>query len=150
MEEGTSMQEDTMNEAAEVRRFRAGLIGNADESAGWRYRKAREFPWDARNVESAKSLRRLRAALSELSPDDELWGRYAAVWSRATEEDCPRLVEIEHKKLRFYGFSIHGSSGRAEKFLLELVSALELEALAPRFDRSPAEPPLGSTVGRSP
>jgi hypothetical protein len=122
-----------VNEAAEVRRFRAGLIGNADDSAEWRYRKARTFPWDARNVESAKSLRRLCTALTELSPDDELWGRYAAVWSSATPDDCLQLGEMEHEILRSYGFSIHGASGGAEKFLSELVDALELESqgLAP-------------------
>lgn len=122
-----------MNEAAEVRRFRASLIGNADDSAEWRYRKARTFPWDARNVESAKSLRRLCTALTELSPDDELWRRYAAVWSSATADDCLQLGEMEHEILRSYGFSIHGASGGAEKFLSELVDALELESqgLAP-------------------
>jgi hypothetical protein len=123
-------REDNVNEAVEVRRFRASLIGNADDSAGWRYRKARTFPWDARNVESAKSLRRLCRALSELSPDNDLWSRYAAVWSSATDDDCLRLGEIEHEMLRSYGFSIHGASGSAEKFLLELVSALELESVA--------------------
>ncbi|HET7757653.1 MAG TPA: hypothetical protein VFK87_10390 [Steroidobacteraceae bacterium] len=122
-----------MNEAAEAGGFRAGLIGNADDSAGWRYRKAREFPWDTRNVESAKSLRRLSTALAELSPDNELWSRYAEVWRRATDDDCHRLVEIEHQMLRSYGFSIHGASGSAEKFLAELLGALEPEspALAP-------------------
>lgn len=119
-----------MNEAPEVRRFRASLIGNANDSAGWRYRKAREFPWDARNVESAKSLRRLHTALTKLSPDSELWSRYAAVWSRATDDDCRRLGEIEHEMFRSYGFSIRGASGSAEKFLLQLLSALELQSLA--------------------
>ena len=128
-----AMQEDNMNEAAQVRRIRASLIGNADTSAGWRYRKAREFPWDARNVESAKSLRRLYAALTELPPDDELWSMYAAVWSRATDDDCPRLIEIEQAMLHSYGFSFRGASGSAKKFLSELLSILELEspALAP-------------------
>jgi hypothetical protein len=116
-----------MNEAAVVRRLRASLIGSADTSAGWRYRKAREFPWDARNVESGKSLRRLNAALAALPPDHELWGRYAAVWSRAGDDDCPRLFEIEHAMLEAYGFSIHGAPGSADKFLLELLTALELE-----------------------
>ena len=117
-----------MNEAPEVRRFRASLIGNADTSAGWRYRKAREFPWDARNVESAKSLRRLYAALRELPPDDELWCRYAAVWATASDDDSQRLAEIEHEMLESYGFSYRGASGSAEKFLAELVSALERES----------------------
>ena len=130
--------EDPISEAAEVHRFRASLIGNADESAGWRSRKARTFPWDARNVESAKSLRRLCAALAELSPDNELWSRYAAVRSSATDDDCLRLTEIEHDMLRSYGFSIRGASGSAEKFLSELVTALELEsphlAPAPRLN----------------
>ncbi|HEV2227676.1 MAG TPA: hypothetical protein VGR86_01865 [Steroidobacteraceae bacterium] len=119
-----------MIEPAAVRRFRTTLIGSTDDSAGWRYRKAREFPWDARNVESAKSLRRLRRALSELSPDNELWGRYAAVWSEATDDDRLRFVEIEHEMLHSYGFSYRGASGSAERFLLELVSALELESPA--------------------
>ena len=114
-----------MNEAPEVRRFRASLIGNADISAGWRYRKAREFPWDARNVESAKSLRRLYAALSDLHPGDELWCRYAAIWATASDEECQRLAEIEHEMLNAYGFSFRGASGSAQKFLAELVSALE-------------------------
>lgn len=118
-----------MNQAAEVRRFRASLIGNADDSSGWRYRKAREFPWDARNVESAKSLRRLCRALSELSPEDELWGRYAAIWSEATDDDSLRLVEIEHEMLHAYGFSYRGASGSAEQFLYELVNALEVDSL---------------------
>jgi hypothetical protein len=117
-----------MNEAAEVRRFRASLIGSADDSAGWRYRKAREFPWDARNVESAKSLRRLYRALADLPSDDELWRRYAAVWAVATAEDRLRLIEVEHEMLHSYGFSIHGAPGNAEMFLFELVRALELEA----------------------
>lgn len=116
-----------MNQAAVVRRLRASLIGSADTSAGWRYRKAREFPWDARNVESGKSLRRLNAALAALPPEHELWGRYAAVWSRAGDDECPRLFEIEHAMLDAYGFSIHGASGSADKFLLELLTALELE-----------------------
>jgi hypothetical protein len=122
-----------MRQAPEVRRFRASLIGNADTSAGWRYRKAREFPWDARNVESAKSLRRLYAALSELPPGDELWYRYAAVWATASDDDSQRLGEIEHEMLESYGFSYRGASGSAEKFLAELVSALERESgvLAP-------------------
>ena len=115
-----------MNQPAEVRGFRASLIGNADDSSGWRYRKAREFPWDARNVESAKSLRRLCTALSELSPEDELWGRYAAIWSEATGDDCLRFVEIEHEMLHAYGFSYRGASGNAEQFLYELVNALEV------------------------
>jgi hypothetical protein len=40
---------------------------------------------------------------------------------------------MEHEILRSYGFSIHGASGGAEKFLSELVDALELESqgLAP-------------------
>jgi hypothetical protein len=119
-----------MNEAAEVRRFRASLIGNADDSAAWRYRKAREFPWDARNVESAKSLRRLNAALGELPPGHELWDRYAAVWSGATGDDCVRLTGIEHEILHRYGFSFRGASGSAEAFLRELLSALETESAA--------------------
>ncbi len=114
-----------MNVAPEVHRFRAGLIGNADTSAGWRYRKAREFPWDARNVESAKSLRRLYTALKAFSPGDELWSRYAAVWAAACDDDCQRLAEIEHEILHSYGFSFRGASGSAEQFLSELVSALE-------------------------
>ena len=122
-----------MSAAPEIGRFRANLIGNADSSAGWRYRKAREFPWDARNVESAKSLRRLYAALNELSPGNELWIRYAAVWATASDDDCQRLADIEHEMLRAYGFSYRGASGSAEKFLSELVSALERESgvLAP-------------------
>ena len=114
-----------MIQAAEVRQFRATLIGSADISARWRYRKAREFPWDARNVESGKSLRRLSTALTELSPDNDLWIRYAAVWSRAAADDRPRLLEIEHEVLHFYGFCFRGASGSAEKFLRELVGALE-------------------------
>lgn len=122
-----------MNEAPKVSRFRASLIGNADTSAGWRYRKAREFPWDARNVESAKSLRRLYAALNELSTGDELWSRYAAVWAMASDDDSQHLAEIEHEMLHAYGFSFRGASGSAEQFLSELVSALERgsHALAP-------------------
>lgn len=116
--------------ATEVRRLRASLIGNADTSAGWRYRKAREFPWDARNVESAKSLRRLYAALNGLAPDNELWIRYAAVWSRATADQRLQLLEIEHDMLHSYGFSYRGASGTAEKFLAELVRALEDESPA--------------------
>lgn len=126
-----------MNEAAVVRRLRASLIGSADTSAGWRYRKAREFPWDARNVESGKSLRRLNAALATLPPDHELWGRYAAVWSRAGDDDCQRLVEIEHAMLDAYGFSVHGASGSADKFLLELLTALELELGTDREEPAP-------------
>lgn len=117
-----------MNEPIQVRRFRASLIDSADTSAGWRYRKAREFPWDARNVESAKSLRRLRRALTELSADDELWSRYAAVWSEATREDRLRFVEIEHAMLQSYGFSYRGASGSAQRFLAELVNTLERES----------------------
>ena len=120
-----------MNEVTEVRRFRATLIGNADTSAGWRYRKAREFPWDARNVESAKSLRRLYAALNELPPGNELWSRYAALWAAASDDVCQRLAEIEHEMLHAYGFSFRGASGSAEKFLAELVSALEEEGVVP-------------------
>jgi hypothetical protein len=127
-----------MNEAPEVRRFRASLIGNADTSAGWRYRKAREFPWDARNVESAKSLRRLYAALRELPPGDELWCRYAAIWATAGDEECERLSEIEHEMLHSYGFSFRGASGSAEKFLAELVDALERGSVASSPARSPA------------
>ena len=119
-----------MNEAPEVGRFRATLIGNADTSAGWRYRKAREFPWDARNVESAKSLRRLYAALNELAPGNELWRRYAAVWETVGHDACQRLGQIEHEMLHAYGFSFRGASGSAEKFLAELVGALERAALA--------------------
>lgn len=118
---------DDMNDAAEVRCLRASLIGKADDSAGWRHSKARTFPWDTRNVESAKSLRRLRTALTELSPDSELWSRYAAVWIGASDDDCLRLGEIEQEMLRSYGFSIHGASGSAHEFLLELASALALE-----------------------
>ena len=130
-------QEDSMSAAPEVRRFRASLIGSADTSAGWRYRKAREFPWDARNVESAKSLRRLCRALGELSPDNELWRRYAAAWSEATADDRPRLLEIEHEMLHSYGFSYRGASGSAERFLAELVSALELEGVVPGIGLEP-------------
>ena len=119
-----------MNELIQVRRFRASLIDNADTSAGWRYRKAREFPWDARNVESGKSLRRLRKALNDLSPDVELWRRYAAVWSEASAEDRLRFVEIEHEMLHSYGFSYRGAPGNAERFLFDLVRALEMESLA--------------------
>ena len=122
-----------MNEVPEVRRFRASLIGNADTSAGWRYRKAREFPWDARNVESAKSLRRLYAALNELPLRHELWIRYAAVWATASDDDGQRLTGIEDEMLHAYGFSFRGASGSAEMFLAELVRALEhgSAALAP-------------------
>jgi hypothetical protein len=116
-----------MNEGPEVGRYRASLIGNAQTSAGWRYRKAREFPWDARNVESAKSLRRLSTALDELSPGNALWGRYAAIWATADEEECRQLTDIEYEMLRSYGFSFRGASGSAEKFLAELVGALEGE-----------------------
>jgi hypothetical protein len=119
-----------MNEATEVRKLRASLIGNAADSAGWRYRKAREFPWDARNVESGKSLRRLRRALSELPADDELWTRYAAVWGGAGAEERLRFVEIEHEMLHSYGFSYRGAPGNAERFLFDLVRALELESPA--------------------
>jgi hypothetical protein len=119
-----------MREAPEVRRFRASLIGNADTSAGWRYRKAREFPWDSRNVESAKSLRRLYAALNELPPGDELWIRYAAVWATADDDECQRLADVEHEMLHAYGFSFRGASGSAETFLAELVSALERGSVA--------------------
>ena len=119
-----------MNEPTQVRRLRASLIDNADTSAGWRYRKAREFPWDARNVESGKSLKRLRRALSELPPDDGLWSRYAAVWSAATAEDRLRFVEVEHEMLHAYGFSYRGAAGNAERFLFDLVRALELESPA--------------------
>jgi hypothetical protein len=136
MRQADAAQEDEMNEVTEVRRFRASLIGNADDSSGWRYRKAREFPWDARNVESAKSLRRLCRALSELSPEDDLWSRYAAVWGEARGDDCLRFVEIEHEMLHAYGFSYRGASGSAEQFLYELVNALELES--PADARSPA------------
>ncbi len=121
---------DHMNQPAEVRRLRASLIGNADNSAGWRYRKAREFPWDARNVESAKSLRRLCRALSELSADNALWTRYAVAWSEATGDDRLRFLEIEHEMLHSYGFSYRGASGSAERFLAQLVNALELESPA--------------------
>lgn len=121
-----------MSETTEVSRLRATLIGDADASAGWRYRKAREFPWDARNVESAKSLRRLRSALNELSPDNELWTRYAALWSEATGDVRLRFVEIEHEMLHAYGFSYRGASGSAEKFLSDLVHALERESPALR------------------
>ena len=114
-----------MSETTEVSRLRATLIGDADASAGWRYRKAREFPWDARNVESAKSLRRLYAALNDLPAGNELWSRYAAVWATASDDDCQRLAEIEHQMLHAYGFSFRGASGSAERFLSELVSALE-------------------------
>jgi hypothetical protein len=117
-----------MNETTEARRLRASLIGNADNSAGWRYRKARTFPWDARNVESAKSLRRLCRALSELPPENGLWRRYAAAWSEATREDRLRFLEIEHEMLHSYGFSHRGASGSAERFLAELVNALEFES----------------------
>lgn len=117
--------EARLNEAHEVRRLRAGLIGNADTSAGLRYRKAREFPWDARNVESAKSLRRLHTALKELPPGDELWSRYAAAWATASDDDYQRLAETEHEMLYAYGFSFRGASGSAKRFLAELVSALE-------------------------
>jgi hypothetical protein len=129
-----------MYETAEVRRFRDSLIGNADESAGWRYRKAREFPWDARNVESAKSLRRLCAALTRLPLDHELWRRYAAVWIMADDGDGRWLVEIEQEMLHSYGFSIHGASGSAERFLLGLLRALELQSASPRPGR-PGEHP---------
>ena len=105
-----------MNEPTQVRRLRASLIDNADTSAGWRYRKAREFPWDARNVESGKSLRRLRRALVELPPDDALWSRYAAVWSEAAPADRTRFVEIEHQMLHAYGFSYRGAPGNAPSF----------------------------------
>jgi hypothetical protein len=127
---GDAKQEDTMSEPTQLRRFRASLIDNADSSAGWRYRKAREFPWDARNVESGKSLRRLRRALTELPPDDALWSRYAAVWSEAAAEDRLRFVEIEHEMLHSYGFSYRGAAGNAERFLFDLVRALELELRA--------------------
>jgi hypothetical protein len=132
MEAGSAMlgQEEHMNEVPEVRRFRASLIGNADTSAGWRYRKAREFPWDARNVESAKSLRRLYTALNELPAGDALWERYAAVWATASDDDCHRLAEIEHEMLHSYGFSFRGASGSAETFLSDLVNALECGAPA--------------------
>jgi hypothetical protein len=123
-------QEDSMNEPTQVRRLRASLIDNADTSAGWRYRKAREFPWDARNVESGKSLRRLRRALVEMPADDALWSRYAAVWSEATPADRLRFVEIEHQMLHAYGFSYRGAAGNAERFLFDLVRALELESPA--------------------
>jgi hypothetical protein len=119
-----------MNETTEARRLRASLIGNADNSAGWRYRKAKTFPWDARNVESAKSLRRLCRALAELSPDNGLWRRYAALWCEAAREDRMRFLEIEHEMLHAYGFSYRGASGSAERFLAELVRALEVEAPA--------------------
>ena len=119
-----------MNETTEVRRLRASLIGSADNSAGWRYRKARTFPWDARNVESAKSLRRLCRALAELSPDNGLWRRYATVWTDATRDDRLRFVEIERRMLSAYGFSYRGASGSAERFLAELVNALEHESPA--------------------
>ena len=119
-----------MSELAAARQLRASLIGNADNSAGWRYRKARTFPWDARNVESAKSLRRLCRALSELSPESQLWRRYAAVWTEATRDDRLRFLEIEHEMLHAYGFSYRGASGSAERFLAELVRALELESPA--------------------
>jgi hypothetical protein len=119
-----------MNEVTEARQLRASLIGNADNSAGWRYRKAKEFPWDARNVESAKSLRRLCRALSELSPDNPLWRRYSAAWSDATRDDRLRFLEIEHEMLHSYGFSYRGASGSAERFLSELVNALEFESPA--------------------
>ena len=121
----------------EVGRLRATLIGDADASAGWRYRKAREFPWDARNVESAKSLRRLCRALGQLSPDNELWRRYAAAWSEATADDRPRLLEVEHEMLHAYGFSYRGASGSAERFLAELVSALERSGVVPGIGLEP-------------
>lgn len=132
-----------MNEAAEACRWRTSLIERADTSAGWRYRKAREFPWDARNVESAKSLRRLHTALTDLRPDHDLWSRYAAICSRAAGEECLRLVEIEYAMLHSYGFSIHGAAGSAEGFLLELLPALELELAAPAHDGEEAEPGTG-------
>src|SRR5262249_3951707 len=94
------------------------------------------FPWDARNVESAKSLRRLCRALSELSPADELWSRYAALWREARGDDCQRFVEIEDEMTHAYGFSYRGASGSAEQFLCELVNALELES--PADARTPA------------
>lgn len=119
-----------MSVTTEARQLRASLIGNADNSAGWRYRKARTFPWDARNVESAKSLRRLCRALSELAPDNPLWRRYAAAWSEAKGDDRLRFLEIEHEMLHSYGFSYRGASGSAERFLSELVSALEFESPA--------------------
>jgi hypothetical protein len=119
-----------MRETTEARQLRASLIGNADNSAGWRYRKARTFPWDARNVESAKSLRRLCRALSELSPENGLWRRYAAVWTEGTRADRLRYLEIEHRMLNSYGFSYRGASGSAERFLAELVNALEHESPA--------------------
>ena len=126
-----------MNGPAEVCRLRASLIGDADASAGWRYRKAREFPWDARNVESGKSLRRLCRALGELSPDNELWRRYAAAWREATADDRPRLLEIEHEMLHSYGFSYRGASGSAERFLAELVSVLERSGMVPGIGLEP-------------
>jgi hypothetical protein len=119
-----------MNETTVARQLRASLIGNADNSAGWRLRKARTFPWDARNVESAKSLRRLCRALSELSPENPLWRRYAAVWTEAARDDRLRFLEVEHEMLHSYGFSYRGESGSAERFLADLVSALELESPA--------------------
>lgn len=132
-----------MHENAEICRWRASLIGSADTAAGWRYRKAREFPWDARNVESAKSLRRLQTALAALHPGHELWDRYAGIWSGAADDECLRLVEIEHQMLHSYGFSIHGAVGSAEKFLLELLPALELELAGPAAAAGEVVPGIG-------
>src|ERR1700693_6475803 len=96
----------TQIDTERLRELRELLIDQVGHQSVWREKKAEEYPDDARNQESADSLRRLEENLRGLPADHVLWFRLWNVYCGPNApDDFTDLVTIEHEHLRAYGFS---------------------------------------------
>jgi hypothetical protein len=120
-----------MNDAdqAEMDRLRLHLIEQTGCQSEWRAQRAEEFPEDARNQQSADSLRRLAENLQALPPDHAIWFRLWSVYNGpAPSGGGSEFTEVENEHLRLYGFH-EAENGNALVFLTAYIEELESRRL---------------------
>jgi hypothetical protein len=116
---------------SEVSYNRSLLLDRITGQAEWRDEKAKQYPDDERNAQSAESLRQLAQHLSNIPVSDPLWLRYHRAWDQLADDDGDALHsanELENDELRnygFYDFSIDVSPEDALQFLTSHVETLE-------------------------
>jgi hypothetical protein len=85
------------------------LIFKVEGSAEWRANKAKQYPDDIRNINSAQSLERLAEKLRALPDNDENVVAYEAAMDRLVDSDANQtsngeLVEHENAYIGRFGF----------------------------------------------
>lgn len=119
------------DELSEVSFNRTELLDRITAQAQWRDEKAREYPDDVRNSQSADSLRQLARHLGNIPVSDPLWVRYYRAWDQLADDDGEALHsanELESDELRTYGFYDFGIDlcpEDAQHFLKSHVETLE-------------------------